>query len=175
MIKHSEKYAALADALAGAYNQAAQGKGKERHATDEAFEDQKICVISRWIQGSPVAGVLFQAVKKAVESSRLPPERAIHELRGAINYLAAGIVLLEEIVPSAASLTPSTPISTDSDSEPDHSDLAPHQDWDTKIFNWDRYCATCKFLNVLVTDMPCKKCIELSFKPHWRPLEGDRA
>lgn len=89
-------YMSLERVLRGAYKQASKGKGKERHATNEAFESQKICVISRWIQDSPVAGVLFQAIKKSVESSRLPSDRAIRELQGAINYLAAAIILLEE-------------------------------------------------------------------------------
>jgi hypothetical protein len=93
------KYRRLEEVLADALSQASEGKGKERHATDEPFEEQKICVINRWIADSPVAGALFQAVKKTIESSRLSGERAINELRGAINYLAAAIILLEEITP----------------------------------------------------------------------------
>ena len=91
-----DNYLSLKRVLADAMLQAKSGKGKERHADNEPFQYQKICVINRWLEGSPVAGALFQAVKKTVESSRLSDSAAIHELRGAINYLAAAIILLEE-------------------------------------------------------------------------------
>ena len=89
-------YEALAREMQSAIDQAATGKGKERHATDEPFENQKICQITRWISGSPVAGVLFQAIKKTIESSRLDTEAAIRELDGAKNYLCAATLLLGE-------------------------------------------------------------------------------
>ena len=38
---------------------------------------------------------LGQAMKKAQESARMPPDRAKAELLGAINYLAAAYLLLE--------------------------------------------------------------------------------
>jgi hypothetical protein len=97
-IDKNDKYAKLKIALAGAVDQSENGKGKERHADGERFEHQKICVIGRWLRTSPVAGPLQQAVKKLVESSRFTPERAIHEIQGAINYAAAAIILLQEIV-----------------------------------------------------------------------------
>lgn len=92
----SDKYFELKRVLADAELHASHGKGKVRHATDEAFEDQKICVITRWLEESPVAGPLFQAVKKCVESARMDEDRAIQELYGAINYIAAAILVLEE-------------------------------------------------------------------------------
>ena len=92
------QYQKLVDALAGAVDQAESGKGKERHADGEDFENQKICVIGRWLKKSPVAGPLQQAVKKIVESAGFTPKRAIHELHGAINYAGAAIILLQEIV-----------------------------------------------------------------------------
>ena len=92
-----QRYRLLRDILMKAGNQAEFGKGKERHADGENFEDQKICVIGRWLKDSPVAGPLQQAVKKIVESSGFTPTRAIHELHGAINYAAAAIVLLQEL------------------------------------------------------------------------------
>lgn len=91
-------YSKLAAALRGAKDQAEFGKGLERHADGEPFENQKICVIGRWLRRSPVAGPLQQAVKKMVESAGFTPARAIHELEGAINYAAAAIVLLKELV-----------------------------------------------------------------------------
>lgn len=92
----NKSYESLERELSEAFKQASEGKGKERHADGESFDRQKICVIARWVSGSPAAGVLFQAVKKAVESSRLSPEAALRELDGAIVYLAAAKVLLRE-------------------------------------------------------------------------------
>lgn len=79
-----------------AFDQAAEGKGKERHAYDdkEPFEKQPICEICTRL-GS-IDGALFQAVKKIYECKRLPSERAVNELLGAINYIAAAIILLEQ-------------------------------------------------------------------------------
>lgn len=90
----SPSHAKLESVLARAYLQSAEGKGKERHSFGEAFEDQKICQINRWL-GSP-DGALFQGIKKAVEAKRLPRDRAVAELLGAINYLAAAVILIEE-------------------------------------------------------------------------------
>lgn len=95
-----EGYDRLAQVLFKALDQAASGKGKERHSSGEPFEDQPICVIARWVG---VGGTLFQAIKKARESVRLlqlkGPEAAIFELYGAINFLAASIIVLEEMRP----------------------------------------------------------------------------
>jgi hypothetical protein len=97
------RYEQLDRVIKEATDQAKSGKGCERHATGEPFENQKICVISRWLKGSTAAGPLFQAAKKIFESATLEREynvtghqRAIHELQGAINYLAAAILLMEE-------------------------------------------------------------------------------
>lgn len=91
------EYARLRAVLEAAAMQAIAGKGKERHAErGESFEEQQICEITRRLRKSPVAGSLFQAVKKCYESSRLPRDRAVAELRGAINYIAAAIIVLEE-------------------------------------------------------------------------------
>jgi hypothetical protein len=89
-----ENYSELKRVLNMALEQAANGKGKERHATNEAFENQKICTINRQIGSNH--GLLYQATKKVIESSRLSNERAVAELLGAINYCAAAIILLEE-------------------------------------------------------------------------------
>lgn len=94
-----ENYAPLERVLREAYNQSAKGKGKERHAVDESFYNQKICVMSRWLEDSPCAGPLFQAAKKIFETTRLEPRAAIRELYGAIVYAAAAIILLEEKIP----------------------------------------------------------------------------
>lgn len=90
----SDNHASLRSVLDAAIAQAAQGKGLRRHASGEPFEQQKICQLNRFI-GSP-DGAIFQACKKAIESSRLPPVQAEAELLGAINYLAAAIILVRE-------------------------------------------------------------------------------
>ena len=91
------QYKKLARVLHDAYSQASDGKGRERHASKEPFEEQQICQINRWLRGNPVAGLLFQVVKKALETSKLLPHKSIHELYGVINYAAAAIILLEEM------------------------------------------------------------------------------
>jgi len=92
-----DPYQKLKEVLAQAALQASRGKGAERHALPgEPWEDQQICEITRRLSKSPVAGPLFQAVKKCYESSRLPKDRAIIELHGAINYITAAIIVLEE-------------------------------------------------------------------------------
>lgn len=86
-------YDVLRRVLARAVEQASAGKGRERHAHDEPFDQQKIVLLAKW-SGGPAFDV-GQACKKALESTRLPKERAVAELLGAINYLAAAVILLE--------------------------------------------------------------------------------
>lgn len=92
-------YERLHDILYQAIHQAAYGKGKERHSSGEPFEDQPICVVARWVG---IGAQLGQAIKKTRESSRLlnikGPEAAKFELLGAINWIAAAIILLEETI-----------------------------------------------------------------------------
>ena len=91
------EYAALSRSLSAAYNQAAAGKGKERHANGKAFDRQPIMEIARMVGPGYQLG---QAMKKAQEASgmlsRNEPDRAQAELLGAINYLAAAWLLIEE-------------------------------------------------------------------------------
>lgn len=89
-----DPYAKLREVLERAFIQASGGKGKERHAEDgEAFEDQVICEVRRRVGHGYTRG---QAVKKIYEAGRLPKDRAVAELLGAINYIAADIIVLEE-------------------------------------------------------------------------------
>ena len=86
-------YEELADVLYRAFNQAASGKGADRHARDgEAFRDQ---VMADMAKRFGVGALLGQAFKKSEESQRLPRERAVAELLGAINYLAGAVIALE--------------------------------------------------------------------------------
>lgn len=87
-------YEGLASVLQRALTQASMGKGSQRHARGgEAFERQVICEGARRFG---TGSLLFQAYKKAEESQRLDDERAVAELLGAINYLAAAVIVLEE-------------------------------------------------------------------------------
>lgn len=89
-----DSYATLRAVLDRALAQASGGKGRERHAVEgEPFERQQICEVTRRLGHGFSRG---QAVKKIYEAQRLPRERAVAELLGAINYIAASIIVLEE-------------------------------------------------------------------------------
>lgn len=84
-------YENLLEILLLAYDQAALGKGKERHAGSLPFDEQPMQSISDLL--GTERGMAFQAIKKLREALDLPDtERQIAELLGAINY-TAGIVL----------------------------------------------------------------------------------
>lgn len=87
------KYRALARVLVHAYEQAACGKGSQRHSTGQAFDRQPILEIERQVGGGFCVG---QAMKKAQESTRMGNDAAVRELLGAINYLAAAVIAIEE-------------------------------------------------------------------------------
>lgn len=95
-VELNPKYDSLYKVLLSAYNQASNGKGKERHQlnNEECFENQKICEIARRLSTDYNLG---QAVKKIYESKRLEGDRGIAELYGAINYIAAAIIVLDEV------------------------------------------------------------------------------
>ena len=94
IITAPSKYTSLENVLHRALEQVSAGKGAERHATGQAFEDQPMQTISRLVGSHH--GLLYQAIKKAQESTRLPTvERQVAELLGAINYLAGAIIFLE--------------------------------------------------------------------------------
>ena len=87
-------YSSLKDVLDRAYAQAAVGKGKERHAQGQPFEEQPMQTISKLIGSSD--GMRYQAIKKIQEAGRMgEQERRTAELLGAINYIA-GIIIFEE-------------------------------------------------------------------------------
>ena len=92
VVPADDGYDSLRGVLKLAIDQASVGKGKERHANGKPFDRQPIMEIGRMVgSGYP----LGQAMKKAQESMRLPPDRAKAELLGAINYLAAAYMLLD--------------------------------------------------------------------------------
>lgn len=89
-------YEDLARILQGAYDQSAKGKGKERHANDKPFNKQPIMEIGRMVG---VGGHTYQICKKAQEAGGMVDrgklEAAKAELRGAMVYAAAAILLIE--------------------------------------------------------------------------------
>ena len=91
---HVTGYHTLANVLQLAYNQAAVGKGAERHANSLPFHEQPMTTINRAL-GS-IDGFVYQAHKKSLEAKRLPTvDRQVAELLGAINYLAGAVIALE--------------------------------------------------------------------------------
>ena len=85
-------YEKLADVLQRAFEQAANGKGKERHAQGEPFHEQVMQIGARKFG---VGSLLFQAFKKSEESQRLEGQRGVNELLGAIVYLAGAVIARE--------------------------------------------------------------------------------
>ena len=86
-------YIDLETALDAALAQATSGKGSARHSTGKNFLEQPIMTITR------THGVGFpmgQASKKIQEASRMEPDAARHEVLGAIVYLAAAWIALNE-------------------------------------------------------------------------------
>lgn len=88
------EYVSLGLVMQSALEQASKGKGRERHASEgEAYEDQIICEVARRVGlGYP----LGQAVKKVYEAQRLGGERGVAELLGALNYIAAAVIVMKE-------------------------------------------------------------------------------
>jgi hypothetical protein len=86
-------YESLRHVLDRAYEQAAVGKGNERHANGRPFDHQPLQDLIR------LHGVGFatgQAGKKASEALGLQgTERQVAELLGAIVYLSGAIIALE--------------------------------------------------------------------------------
>ena len=90
-------YGPLADVLKEAFDQAAKGKGAERHADNKPFVDQPIFTVA----GRHGVGFLLgQAEKKIGEAEGLNerggPPAAVPDLLGAINYIAAAIIWLRQ-------------------------------------------------------------------------------
>jgi hypothetical protein len=91
-------YQPLMDVLKAAYAQAASGKGMERHANGKSFTEQPIMEIGRMVGMGYQTG---QAMKKAQEAGGMIGRKqfgaARAELLGAINYLAAAYILIQEM------------------------------------------------------------------------------
>lgn len=93
--KDRDDYLPLLRTFLGALEQAAYGKGRERHANDLPFIEQPILTMAHMLDSD--AGLAQQVIKKTVEARSLPTKQArINELRGALVY-AAAMVLFEEM------------------------------------------------------------------------------
>jgi hypothetical protein len=91
------QYVLLRTILDAAFNHAATGKGKERHARDLPFDKQPMLETTRLVgPGFP----LGQAIKKAGEAAgmidRSEYDAAEAECLGAINYLAGAVAWMRE-------------------------------------------------------------------------------
>ena len=91
--KRSVKVKTLKQELDAAFSQADTGKGQSRHGHGMPFHKQPIMEITRRVGlGYP----LGQAIKKIIESQTMTPYKAIHELHGAIVYVAAAAAVIRE-------------------------------------------------------------------------------
>jgi len=87
------EYSDLFEVLREALEQAQEGKGEARHGNGLSFTEQPALTITRAVGlGFP----LGQAMKKIQESQRMDTDAAKRELLGAINYLAAAVLFLDE-------------------------------------------------------------------------------
>ncbi|MFW6007930.1 MAG: hypothetical protein ACOCP8_01585 [archaeon] len=95
-----QKYFTLYNVLMESYEQSAMGKGKERHASNNNFEDQVICQVQRLLYRHPFGGDAYQVIKKIIEAGRLYDDKgweaAYNEVKGAIVYAAAMGHLIKE-------------------------------------------------------------------------------
>lgn len=88
-----EGYERLQAVFDAAMKQAAEGKGKERHANNLPFHDQRMQRISTLLDSPD--GMAYQTIKKVTEGLQFTcPERREAELLGAIVYLAGIVVWL---------------------------------------------------------------------------------
>lgn len=93
--KDRDDYLPLLRTFLGALEQAAYGKGRERHANDLPFTEQPILTMARMLDSD--AGLAQQVIKKTIETRSLPTKQArINELRGTLVY-AAAMILFEEM------------------------------------------------------------------------------
>lgn len=93
--KDRDDYLPLLRTFLGALEQAAYGKGRERHANDLPFTEQPILTTARMLDSD--AGLAQQVIKKTIEARSLPSKTArINELRGTLVY-AAAMILFEEM------------------------------------------------------------------------------
>ena len=93
----AEGYDLLADVFRRAFDQAATGKGAERHADSKPFDEQPMQLIA---QKRGIGFILGQADKKSEEAqgmlNRGQKEACIKELLGSMVYLAGAVIFIEK-------------------------------------------------------------------------------
>jgi hypothetical protein len=84
-------YEYLQEVLEAAYHQASAGKGKERHANDSPFHEQRMLAINNLLGSDD--GMAYQAMKKLTEGLQFTNAAQMEkELLGAIVYIAGILV-----------------------------------------------------------------------------------
>lgn len=91
-------YEQLAAVLQAAFDQAAKGKGAERHANDLPFHEQRMQSISGMLDSD--AGMAYQVCKKIAEARGMPHDARERELLGAIVYTAGMIIYHRSKLPT---------------------------------------------------------------------------
>lgn len=105
-------YEQLAAVLQAAYDQAAKGKGAERHADNKPFHEQPMQTGSDLLGTD--AGLAFQAIKKVREGSTFAEfDRFEREMLGAINYIAGMVIWRRRQIPNDPDLCPECGYPTD--------------------------------------------------------------
>jgi|SRR5690606_4628567 len=100
-MKSYEGYERLEAVMQEALDQAAAGKGKERHANGSPFHEQRMQQIAR-LQGG-VDGLVYQAIKKLTEGVKLGPVRGRADVLGAAVYAMGILVYWDNAAKDAAS------------------------------------------------------------------------
>lgn len=91
-----EGYEKLVAVYQDAHDQAAKGKGDERHANGQPFHEQRMQQISGLLRSSD--GMAFQAIKKLTEGLQFEDHaRREAELLGALNYIAGIVIYYREL------------------------------------------------------------------------------
>lgn len=94
-------YEKLVAVYQDAHDQAAKGKGDERHANGQPFHEQRMQQISGLLRSSD--GMAFQAIKKLTEGLQFEDHaRREAELLGALNYIAGIVIYYRELLPVVA-------------------------------------------------------------------------
>jgi hypothetical protein len=94
-------YASLQRELGDAYEQSSAGKGKERHANGRPFDRQPIMEMGRLYGFGFQSGQAAKKVQEAIGMhNRGDVDKAVHEVHGAIVYLAALASLMRETLPA---------------------------------------------------------------------------
>ncbi|MBU2538112.1 MAG: hypothetical protein KKH22_06710 [Proteobacteria bacterium] len=95
-------YEALTAVLQDAIDQAANGKGLERHADDQPFHNQPIMRETQAVGLGFPAGQARKKILEAVRGCDDHPERAVADLLGAINYIAALVIAIRSSIAELA-------------------------------------------------------------------------